>query len=153
MDERTPGLDEIRADVLAGRIDRRTMLKRAMALGLSAPIIAGLLAACGGSEKATSTPKAEATTAATQPAAASSPTAAATAPPATSPTTGGTTASPTAPAAVPSVPGHGRGKADLLRILYWQAPTILNPHFSQGTKDSAASSLILEPLIDVDIKG
>ena len=153
MDERTPGLDEIRADVLAGRIDRRTMLKRAMALGLSAPIIAGLLAACGGSEKATPPWKAGATTAATQPAAASSPTAAATAPPATSPTTGGTTASPTAPAAVPSVPGHGRGKADLLRILYWQAPTILNPHFSQGTKDSAASSLILEPLIDVDIKG
>jgi peptide/nickel transport system substrate-binding protein len=43
--------------------------------------------------------------------------------------------------------------ADLLRILYWQAPTILNVHFSQGTKDSAASSLVLEPLIDVDVEG
>ena len=36
-------LDEIGA----GRIDRRTLLRRAAVLGLSTPVIAGLLAACG----------------------------------------------------------------------------------------------------------
>src|SRR5205085_2855552 len=72
-----------------------------------------------------------------------------------SPTTSTGQASPTtstAPAATP-VPGHGRGKADLLRVLYWQAPTILNPHFAQGDKDSSASSLVLEPLITFDQDG
>ena len=38
-------------------------------------------------------------------------------------------------------------------LLYWQAPTILNVHLSQGTKDSAASSLVLEPLIDIHQDG
>jgi peptide/nickel transport system substrate-binding protein len=31
-------------------------------------------------------------------------------------------------------------------MLYWQAPTILNTHLSQGTKDYDAGRLILEPL-------
>ena len=145
-------IDELRAEALEGRLDRRSVLKRGIALGLSAPIIAGLLAACGGSEKATSTPAAAATSPsgggeATKPAAtAPSGGSEATKPVEASPTTGGGSGEATEP-------GHGRGKADLLRILYWQAPTSLNPHFSQGTKDSAAASLILEPLIDVDIAG
>ena len=33
-----------------------------------------------------------------------------------------------------------------LRLLYWQAPTILNPHLSTGFKDSEASRITLEPL-------
>jgi peptide/nickel transport system substrate-binding protein len=40
----------------------------------------------------------------------------------------------------------GRGVGGTLRILYWQAPTILNTHLSTGTKDYDASRLILEPL-------
>ena len=39
-----------------------------------------------------------------------------------------------------------RGDGGQLSILYWQAPTILNPHQATGTKDSDASRLILEPL-------
>jgi len=39
-----------------------------------------------------------------------------------------------------------RGKGDDLKILYWQAPTILNPHLSTGTKDFDAARLVLEPL-------
>jgi peptide/nickel transport system substrate-binding protein len=39
-----------------------------------------------------------------------------------------------------------RGDGGQLNILYWQAPTILNPHQATGTKDSDASRLILEPL-------
>jgi len=34
----------------------------------------------------------------------------------------------------------------MLKILYWQAPTILNSHLSQGTKDYDASRLVLEPM-------
>ena len=34
----------------------------------------------------------------------------------------------------------------MLKILYWQAPTILNTQLEQGTKDLDAASLILEPL-------
>ena len=40
-----------------------------------------------------------------------------------------------------------------LRLLYWQAPTILNPHFSSGFKDSEASRITLEPLASFDADG
>jgi peptide/nickel transport system substrate-binding protein len=33
-----------------------------------------------------------------------------------------------------------------LRILYWQAPVILNPHLATGTKDFDAATIIMEPL-------
>ncbi|GAB4225896.1 MAG: peptide ABC transporter substrate-binding protein [Stanieria sp.] len=33
-----------------------------------------------------------------------------------------------------------------LKLLYWQAPTILNPHLSTGFKDAEASRITLEPL-------
>ena len=39
-----------------------------------------------------------------------------------------------------------RGDGGDLRILYWQAPTILNPHQGTGTKDNDASRLVIEPL-------
>lgn len=39
-----------------------------------------------------------------------------------------------------------RGASGHLNIIYWQAPSILNPYLSGGTKDVDASSLILEPL-------
>ncbi|MBD2234131.1 peptide ABC transporter substrate-binding protein [Phormidium tenue] len=42
---------------------------------------------------------------------------------------------------------------DTLRLLYWQAPTILNPHFSSGFKDSEASRITLEPLASFDAEG
>lgn len=39
-----------------------------------------------------------------------------------------------------------RGDGGELKVLYWQAPTILNPHQATGTKDSDASRLVIEPL-------
>ena len=64
--------------------------------------------------------------------------------------TGTTTNSP-GPSAGGSAAASGgaafkRGDGGQLNILYWQAPTILNPHQATGTKDSDASRLILEPL-------
>jgi len=38
-------------------------------------------------------------------------------------------------------------------IIYWQAPSILNPFLSGGTKDVEASSMIIEPLARYNEKG
>jgi peptide/nickel transport system substrate-binding protein len=38
-------------------------------------------------------------------------------------------------------------------LLYWQAPTLLNPHLSTGTKDFEASRLVYEPLASFDARG
>src|SRR5207245_760429 len=35
----------------------------------------------------------------------------------------------------------------MLKLLWWQAPTILNPHLAQGTKDTDASTPVVEPLV------
>src|SRR6185295_13406844 len=43
--------------------------------------------------------------------------------------------------------------SETLNILYWQAPTTLNPYLSTGTKDNHAGSLILEPLARYDENG
>ncbi len=46
-----------------------------------------------------------------------------------------------------------RGSDGHVNVLYWQAPSILNPYLSGGTKDLEASSLVLEPLAGFDDKG
>src|SRR5690349_6664217 len=43
-----------------------------------------------------------------------------------------------------------RGGGGLLKLLWWQAPTLLNPHFGVGQKDLDASSLFYEPLATWD---
>ncbi|PTM55156.1 peptide ABC transporter substrate-binding protein [Phreatobacter oligotrophus] len=40
-----------------------------------------------------------------------------------------------------------------LKILLWQAPTLLNPHFAIGTKDQEASRVFYEPLAGWDTDG
>ena len=40
-----------------------------------------------------------------------------------------------------------------LKMIYWQAPTILNPHLSTGFKDLEASRVTLEPLATFDKEG
>ncbi len=43
--------------------------------------------------------------------------------------------------------GHAkRGGDGQLNIIYWQAPSTLNPYLSGGTKDVESASLIIEPL-------
>jgi peptide/nickel transport system substrate-binding protein len=46
-----------------------------------------------------------------------------------------------------------RGADGNVNVLYWQAPSILNPYLSSGTKDVEASSLILEGLAGFNEKG
>src|SRR3954454_24631648 len=40
-----------------------------------------------------------------------------------------------------------------LKLLLWQAPTLLNPHFASGTKDQIASRVFYEPLAGWDKDG
>ncbi|MCY0093983.1 peptide ABC transporter substrate-binding protein [Hoeflea ulvae] len=46
-----------------------------------------------------------------------------------------------------------RGTDGDVKIIYWQAPSILNPYLSGGTKDIEASSLVVEPLARFNEKG
>jgi peptide/nickel transport system substrate-binding protein len=43
-----------------------------------------------------------------------------------------------------------RGGGGLLKLLWWQAPTLLNPHFSVGQKDIDAARIFYEPLAALD---
>ena len=45
------------------------------------------------------------------------------------------------------------GQDDTATLLYWQAPTILNPYLSRGTKDAEAASLVIEPLAEYNPDG
>ena len=164
------GLDRLREEVFSGRVSRRGVLKRGIALGLSAPIIAGLLAACGddddsadvpaatagsGQTDATEAPDAEPTEA-PDAGATEAPDGEATAAPdaeaTEAPDAGATETTDEEPteAAEPAAEAGGGG---LLRLLWWQAPTIINPHLSTGTKDFDASRICLEPLADFDADG
>jgi peptide/nickel transport system substrate-binding protein len=46
-----------------------------------------------------------------------------------------------------------RGGGGRLRLLWWQAPTILNAHLSTGTKDYDASRVVHEPLAGFNPEG
>ena len=64
-------------------------------------------------------------------------------------TAAGVAAQPKTPAFNPTK----RGGGGHLKTLWWQAPTLLNPHFATGTKDSDASRIFYEPLAGFDPEG
>ena len=43
-----------------------------------------------------------------------------------------------------------RGGGGTLKLLFWQGPTLLNPHFANGAKDAEAARLFYEPLVQWD---
>ncbi|SDN28845.1 peptide/nickel transport system substrate-binding protein [Methylobacterium phyllostachyos] len=45
------------------------------------------------------------------------------------------------------------GGGGALKLLWWQAPTLINPHFAVGTKDQDASRIFYEPLAAWDPDG
>jgi len=163
-------MQSLARDLTTGRIARRDFIKRAAALGFSATAIAGALAACGAADVpavATTVASVAPTAAAVATAVASTaPTAAATraaggastattAGAATATRASGTPASGAGGvplAAIPASPSK-RGGGGTLKLLYWQAPTVLNTHLAQGTKDQDASRLVYEPLATIDGDG
>jgi len=112
-------------------------------------LIVPALAACGGGTPAaapTTAPAAAPTAApAAEPTAA--PAAAPTAAPAAEPTKAPEPTAVPAPTTAPAAAAGGT-----LKILYWQAITILNPHLSSGTKDFDGATVILEPLAHYNSK-
>jgi len=46
-----------------------------------------------------------------------------------------------------------RGGGGELKLLWWQAPTILNPHLAIGVKDGDGSRIFYEPLVSFDPDG
>jgi peptide/nickel transport system substrate-binding protein len=61
----------------------------------------------------------------------------------------GAQAQPKAPVFTPTK----RGGGGQLKVLWWQAPTLLNPHFATGTKDWDGSRIFYEPLAGHDPDG
>lgn len=53
----------------------------------------------------------------------------------------------------PSGTSKSQQDSSTLKLLYWQAPTILNPHLSTGFKDAEASRITLEPLASFNNQG
>jgi len=111
-------------------------------------LVLPILAACGAPQSGTTaSPAASSSPAAST--AAESPAASTAASPSAS-----AEASPSSEASASAAPASGsRGQGGTLRLLWWQAPTILNFHHGQGTKDSDASRLILEPLAAIGPDG
>jgi peptide/nickel transport system substrate-binding protein len=73
------------------------------------------------------------------------------APSVSTPTSGPMADATTATAA--ATPTSARGAGDTLTLLFFQAPTMLNPHLSSGTKDLSASRITYEPLASFNAEG
>ncbi|HET8626308.1 MAG TPA: peptide ABC transporter substrate-binding protein [Thermomicrobiales bacterium] len=133
------GVQRLAGEFTRGRLSRREFIRRGTALGLSAAGIAAALAACAGSPAMpTSAPAATSAAAATKPAGNAA-------------TATGAPAGATKPAGSPAAGGPTkRGGGGTLKVLTWQAPTILNPHLSSGVKDDLAMRPVYEPLITFD---
>jgi peptide/nickel transport system substrate-binding protein len=56
-------------------------------------------------------------------------------------------------ASTPAFTPTRRGGGGPLKLLWWQAPTLLNPHFATGTKDQDGSRIFYEPLAAYDPDG
>ena len=57
-----------------------------------------------------------------------------------------------APMAIAQAEGE-RGRSGQLGIIYWQAPSTLNPYLSGGTKEVESASMVIEPLVRFDSDG
>src|SRR5271156_947691 len=105
MNERS--LRELVAAVKAGRVSRRTFVRKMVGFGLTAPLATRLLAHAGVAQ--------------------------------------------TAPQSDYKPTKAGGGGA--LKLLFWQAATLLNPHFAVGAKDQEGARIFYEPLAAWDPEG
>ena len=113
-------------ELKAGKLSRRDFTTRALALGVGMPVIGFVLRAVPEAGAAPRRRNAGFGVPAAQGAAAR-------------------------PAA--GTEGKTRGQDGELRLIQWQAPTLLSPHVATGTKDYLASNLVLEPLMSYTQEG
>jgi peptide/nickel transport system substrate-binding protein len=57
------------------------------------------------------------------------------------------------PSSAPPYKPTRRGGGGLLKVLLWQAPTLLNPHFATGTKDELGAQVFYDALARFDADG
>lgn len=136
-------------DYKAGNVSRRQFVAIMAGAGISISLISTILASCSSSSNNNSTgnnaAKPTGVASAAGAAGAGSPAAGAAAKPAGSPAAVAAGADNFAPTK--------RGGGGTLKLLWWQAPSILNPHLSGGTKDQDGSRIFLEPLAAFDPDG
>ena len=106
----------------AGGLSRRQVVSFLVRAGISLPMVAGLLTACRSGKDSGAADD------------------------------GTLPAAPTNMAAADGSfrPTH-RGGGGALRLFWWQAPAILNPHLSASRKNHDGSRLFLEPLASIDV--
>jgi peptide/nickel transport system substrate-binding protein len=115
-------LAALHKELRTGKITRREFTLRALALGVGMPIISFILRA----DTASAT---------------------------TETSTGGrhigwgVAAQGTAGPPAEGMDGRTRGEGGELKLIQWQAPSMLSPHVSTGEKDYLAAQLIVEPLM------
>jgi peptide/nickel transport system substrate-binding protein len=115
-------LAALHQELRTGKITRREFTLRALALGVGMPIISFVLRA----------ETASATTASGT---------------ATRHIGWGVAAQGTSGAPAEGMDGRTRGEGGELKLIQWQAPSMLSPHVSTGEKDFLAGQLIVEPLM------
>jgi len=115
-------LAALHKELRTGKITRREFTLRALALGVGMPIISFILRA----------ETASATTAGTQ---------------AGRRIGWGVAAQGAAGPPAEGMDGRTRGEGGELRLIQWQAPSLLSPHVATGDKDNLAAQPILEPLM------
>src|SRR5215204_1403541 len=119
MTEGTPQgpLSALHKELRAGKITRREFTLRALALGVGMPIISFILRAESAGAQAGQQ------------------------------IGWGVAAQETAGPPAEGMDGRTRGEGGELKLIQWQAPSMLSPHVSTGTKDYLAATPILEPLM------
>src|SRR5215216_88495 len=119
MTERRPQgpLATLHTELRSGTITRREFTLRALALGVGMPIISFILRA----ETASALPGRH--------------------------IGWGVAAQGVAGPPAEGMDGRTRGEGGELKIIQWQAPSLLSPHVSTGDKDYLAACLIMEPLM------
>src|SRR5829696_2884053 len=124
MTERRPQgpLAALHKELRSGRITRREFTLRALALGVGMPIISFILRAETASATTASTPLGRHIG-------------------------WGVAAQDTAGPPAEGMDGRTRGEGGELKIIQWQAPSLLSPHVATGDKDNLAAQPILEPLM------
>src|SRR5215218_3967020 len=115
-------LAALHKELRTGKITRREFTLRALALGVGMPIISFVLRA----------ETVSATTASGT---------------ATRHVGWGVAAQATSGRPAEGMDGRTRGEGGELKIIQWQAPSMLSPHVSTGTKDYLAACPVLEPLM------
>src|SRR5215210_8198178 len=109
-------LAALHKELRSGKITRREFTLRALALGVGMPIISFILRA----ETASASPGRR--------------------------IGWGVAAQGTAGPPAEGMDGRTRGEGGELKLIQWQAPSMLSPHVSTGEKDYMAGMLIVEPL-------